>query len=274
MNDSNQYTMNTKCIIIYQSIYNDNTGKLAKAMAQTLGCRCVTADEVLALNLNKFEAIGLGSGIYFGKHHPKIFEVVNKLEANRQDVFIFSSRGNPFLGKYHQPLKDALIEKNKRISGEFSVKAYDETGPWVIIGGGNRGKPDEKDLKNAARFIKKTMPQHCMPDYYLMLQNKMPIREGKANRYLYGANGSSVMLCGDRVTFNHNNCSGCGKCVQVCPLGILELENEKAVSKSELDCTLCRLCVAHCKQRAISLHYTWRDAINVAKRHGKRVSLY
>jgi ferredoxin len=266
--------MNNKCIIIYESIYNENTLKLAKAMAQTLGCTLVTTDRALKMNLDIYEVIGFGSGIYFGKHHPKLFEVVAKLNSTVQDVFIFSSRGNPFLGKYHQPLKDALIQKNKKVIGGFSVRGYDETGPWVIIGGGHKGKPDENDLKKAVRFVQKTIPQQCMPDYYLRVKNKLPIFDGKPNSYLMGTNGTSVVLMGDRVTFNHNNCNGCGKCAEVCPLGIIQLENKKALSNMELDCTLCRLCVVNCRQRAITLHYNWRDAIKVAKRHGQRTSLY
>lgn len=266
--------MNHKCIIICESIYNGNTLKLARAMAQTLGCCCITADEAMALNLTKYETIGLASGIYFGKHHPKLFEVVEKLNYVQQDVFIVSSRGNPFLGKYHQPLKDALNEKNKKIIGEFSVRGYDETGPWVIIGGGHRGKPDEKDLKKAVTFAQKAMPQYCMPDYYLQVQKKTPLSEGNSNSYVVGTNGSSIVLRGDRVTFNHSFCNGCGACAKVCPLGIIQLEEKKAISTSELDCTLCNLCVVNCRQRAITLHYNWYDAIKVAKRHKKRTSLY
>lgn len=266
--------MNNGCIIIYESIYNDNTLKLAKAMAQTLGCKLVNTCKALTMNLNDYETIGFGSGIYFGRHHPKLFEVIEHLNQRQQDVFIFSSRGNPFLGKYHQPLKDALIQKNKKVVGGFSVRGYDETGPWVIIGGGHRGKPDEKDLKKAALFIQKTLPRYCMPDFYNQVKIKSPIREGKPNTYVVGANGNRVLLKGDRVTFNHNNCTGCGKCTEVCPLGIIQLDGNKVISKSELDCTLCRLCIGNCKQRAISLHYNWRDAIKVAKRHGERTSLY
>jgi len=266
--------MNKHCIIIYESIYNGNTLKLARSMSQTLGCRCIAADEALKINLDDYGTIGLGSGIYFGKHHPKLFEVVEKFNLSQQKVFIFSSRGNPFLGKYHQPLREALIRKNKKIIGEFSVRGYDETGPWVIIGGGHRGKPDEKDLKKAVRFAQKTMPQYCMTDFYLQVQNKLPIREGEPNSYMIGQNGSAVLLMGDRVTFNHNICNGCGKCAAVCPMGIIQVKDKKAMCSSEPDCTLCRLCVISCKQRAISLHYTWRDAIRVARRHGKRTSLY
>jgi flavodoxin len=122
-------------------------------MAQALSCNCVSVEESLVLNFDEYQTIGLGSGIYFGKHHPKLFEVVDKLNTSQQDVFIFSTRGNPFLGKYHKPIKEVLTKKNKNIIGEFSVRGYDETGPWVIIGGGHRGKPDEKDLKKAVRFV-------------------------------------------------------------------------------------------------------------------------
>ncbi|MBN2683105.1 MAG: 4Fe-4S binding protein [Bacteroidales bacterium] len=266
--------MNYNCLIIVESIYNNNTMKLARAMAQTLGCLLISVDQALTMDLNSYQTIGLGSGIYFGRHHPKIFEIVEKFNFVEQNVFIFSSRGNPFLGKYHKPLKNALLDKNKKIMAEFSVCGYDETGPWVIIGGGHKGKPNEKDLRKAVRFIQKEMPQYCMPDYYLQIKNKQPIREGLTNFYCYNTNGTSVLLCGDRVTFNHNNCNGCGKCAKVCPLEIIHIEKNKALSKNELDCTLCRLCVINCNQRAINLHYSWLDSIKVAKRHSKRTSLY
>ncbi len=265
--------MSDKCIIVYESIYNNNTLKLARAMAQTLGCRYVTATEAAKLNLDDYQTIGFGSGIYFGKHHPELFAIAGNLTRGHQDVFIFSSRGNPFLGKYHQPLKEMLIAKGKRVVGEFSVKGYDETGPWVIIGGGHKGKPDENDLKKASRFIRKTLPHLCAPDHYLTIDNKRPVSEGIPNEYRLQAKGTSILLYGDRVTFNHNACTGCGQCVRVCPLGIIQIENNKAISYRELDCTLCRLCVDHCRQRAIALHYNWWDAISVARRHAKKTSL-
>ena len=36
-------------------------------MAQQLACNFITADDALHLNLDDYETIGLGSGIYFGK---------------------------------------------------------------------------------------------------------------------------------------------------------------------------------------------------------------
>ncbi|MEZ4998497.1 MAG: flavodoxin domain-containing protein [Bacteroidales bacterium] len=134
--------MNNKCLIIYESIYNGNTAKLARAMAQTLGCQMVEAKRALSMDLDSYRTIGFGSGIYFGSHHPVLFEAASK------------------------------------------------------------------------------------------------------------------------------------QCADICPMGIIRLENRKAISYHELDCTLCSLCVDNCRQQAITLHYNWRDAINVAKRHAPKTSLW
>ena len=265
--------MNKTCIIVYESIYNGNTEKLAKAMAKTLGCHLIKPQEALETDLSQYKVIGIGSGIYFGSHHPAIIEVVKKFDRSDQEVFIFSSRGAPVLGKYHEPIKKMLVEKRKKIVGEFSVRGYDETGPWVIIGGGNVGKPNESDLKKAAKFVRNCYPKYCMPDYYNRVVAKLPVNEGSVNTYTLNGNGNPVVLKGDFVTINQSACLGCGKCIKVCPLGVIELVDHKAVPQAELDCTLCRLCEAACTERAISLHYKWLDAIKVAIRHGKRNSL-
>jgi NAD-dependent dihydropyrimidine dehydrogenase PreA subunit/flavodoxin len=265
--------MKKDIIVVYESIYNKNTEKLAKVMAHTLGCRLIKSEEAFQINLNQYKAIGFGSGIYFGCHHPEIFEVVKKLDQSEQDVFIFSSRGAPILGKYHEPLKNLLLEKGKKMVGEFSVRGYDETGPWVIIGGGNRGKPDESDLKKAVKFLRVSMAQYCMPDYYKQIKTKLPVKEGYVNTYNLKVNETALVLKGDIVTINQSACSGCGKCVSSCPLGIIELNDDRAVPIKEMDCTLCRLCEINCLERAISLHYSWCDAIKVAKRHSNKISL-
>jgi len=266
-------TMYKDCIVICQSLHNNNTMKLAKGMAVVLGCEVISASEALNTDLSVYSTIGLGSGIYFGCHHPDIMKVAQQINGKHQDIFIFSTRGNPKLGKYHEPLKKILIGKGKNIAGEFSTKGYDGTGPFVIVGGGNKGKPNEKDVRKAKRFIRNILTHRCIPDYYREVKHKLPITEGHPNTYSLRTETGTIMLTGDMVTINHNVCNGCGKCQSVCPLNVLSINNGKSFPENEMDCTLCEICINNCRQRAITLHYNWRDAIKVAIRHGKKVSL-
>jgi DNA-directed RNA polymerase subunit D len=58
-----------------------------------------------------------------------------------------------------------------------------------------------------------------------------------------------------RIDVNTNACTGCGKCIDACPRGVLGLQNGKAFAKNEkiLDCNLCRLCEQVCEARAIKI---------------------
>ena len=153
-------------------------------------------NEALKTDLTHYKAIGFGSGIYFGSHHPAIVEVVKNLDQSDQEVFIFSSQALRFWENIHEPIKRLLVEKGKKIAGEFSVRGYDETGPWVIIGGGNVGKPDEKDLKKAAKFLRNCLSQYCMPDFMSRLK-KLPVKEGFVNTYELKVNYKMIALNGD-----------------------------------------------------------------------------
>jgi len=50
-----------------------------------------------------------------------------------------------------------------------------------------------------------------------------------------------------------SGCDGCGACVEVCPKGILEL-NETVAVKDEIKCSLCRLCEKACESGAIKIN--------------------
>lgn len=75
------------------------------------------------------------------------------LWKNNQKVFLFSTHGSPFLGKYHNKLKKELENNHIEIIGEFSCKGYDLMGLYKIVGGAHKGRSNEKDLEKAVRFI-------------------------------------------------------------------------------------------------------------------------
>ena len=52
------------------------------------------------------------------------------------------------------------------------------------------------------------------------------------------------------VKVNNEKCTGCGACVDVCPVNAIKIENEKAVIGEE--CIDCGACIAQCPVEAIS----------------------
>ena len=142
-----------KTLIICISTYHGNTEKIAKAMAETLDAKLVKPNEIETVELSQYDLIGFGSGIYFGKHHKSLLDFVSKLQLqDNKKAFIFSTRGLFFTSIWHKSLKKQLLEKGFKIVGEFSCKGFDAYGPFKLIGGINKNKPDEKDLDDAKKF--------------------------------------------------------------------------------------------------------------------------
>lgn len=233
-----------KYLVIYESIYHGNTEKIAKVMARALNCEAISCDIALKKNLDEYDVIGLGSGIYFTSHHPLLLKMVERFNS-KQKVFIFSTHGRPFLGKYHTSLKKVLENKKIEILGEFSCRGYDCTGPFVLVGGGNIGKPNERDEKKAFQFV-----------------SQFKTNDKNINEFR-----------GKNVLINDKTCIGCSKCIEKCPLGILKMENGKLVCEEEEMCIHCGLCVDECKKNAIIIKHSKIELIKIAVKHSSKKSL-
>jgi 2-oxoglutarate ferredoxin oxidoreductase subunit delta len=59
------------------------------------------------------------------------------------------------------------------------------------------------------------------------------------------------------VTVDLTKCTGCGTCVQTCPVGVYELKNiggsEKSQPVNKDQCILCRACEVSCPESAITI---------------------
>lgn len=143
--------------MIYNSIHHGNTEKIAKAMTKILNADLVKPHEVDVTTLSGYDLIGFGSGIYYGKHHKSLFDLVDRLTNQKgKKAFIFSTSGTRKLWFFHEfdkPLKKKLLEKGFSFIGEFNCRGWDTYPFWVKpFGGINKGRPNEKDLENAKSF--------------------------------------------------------------------------------------------------------------------------
>ncbi len=239
--------MNKDVLIIYKTIYHGGTTRLVDAMAKEIACRTMSVTEAAKRDLSGYTYIGLGSGIYFTSHHPELIRLVSHLSP-AQKVFIFSSHGSPFIGNYHETLKQELRKYDIGIVGEFSCRGFDSTGPFNIFGGTAIGRPNQKDQARAKKFIKNILPQYCT--------------------------GTDKTKNGNNHEINLSKCTGCGTCVNICPLGVYILNDGKSFPLKEEECIHCDLCKENCPEKAISVQHTFFEYLKIAGHHSKRKALY
>lgn len=56
-----------------------------------------------------------------------------------------------------------------------------------------------------------------------------------------------------RVEVDEDKCIGDEECVNVCPTGVFEMQNEKAVPVNEDECVGCESCIEVCTTGAITV---------------------
>jgi flavodoxin len=167
-------------LLVYKSVHHQNTAQLARALGEVLQADLVSADQIspnvdgfgVSLSgyggpscLDRYDLIGFGSGVYYGRMHPDLLlaalaiaSAVNHLKQRPPAAFLFSTSGLPFLAPlWHRPFKDMLTRAAIPVIGEFACRGFDSWGPLWLFGGLNRHHPDVRDLERGRRFAKQLL---------------------------------------------------------------------------------------------------------------------
>ncbi|ALF25494.1 flavodoxin family protein [Fusobacterium nucleatum] len=143
-----------KIRIVYDSMHNMNTEKLVLSLKENYNDVDIIKVNNFDINaIDNYPKIGLASGIYWGRFSKNIEELLDKiLDSDVKNLFFIYTSG---IGKvrYEKKLIKRLEEKNKICLGIFSCKGFDKYGPFKLIGGINKGKPNEKDIQNLIKFF-------------------------------------------------------------------------------------------------------------------------
>lgn len=128
--------------------------EIASVFAKTLDAEVKTPTEVDPNVLSDYDLIGFGSGINFGKHHKVLLDFADKLpQVTDKKGFIFSTSGQTGdASKFHKKLREKLESKGFGIVGEFNCAGCDTYVLLKIVGGIQKGHPNEDDLKQAEAF--------------------------------------------------------------------------------------------------------------------------
>ena len=249
-----------RTIILYRSSYKGNTLKIAQSMANALSAELVSVDNTPTIDLSGYDLIGFGSAINFAAHDIRLQRFVSEQNLVGKNVFIFSTRCRPFLGAYHKPLKKIIQRKCGIMVGEFSCRGFDRTGPWVLMDGYNKARPNERDIFKAQLFAdglrRKLHPLASVrKNPVIGYSDGIPIRH----------NGNDTIV-GDKVVFlNTSSCVNCGKCIKICPMHIFT-KTDKVLPTDERNCIQCRLCTDKCPTSSIYINESFLNGLRIAFR--------
>ena len=149
-----------RSLLIVYSYHHHNTEKIARAMGDVLAAPVKTPEQVNSEMIGDCDLVGFGSGIYSGKHHPSLFDLVDTLPpVTGRNAFIFSTCGVPAMGfsdtlrdKNHSLFRKKLQSKGYVILGEFSCVGFNTNSFLRFFGGINKGRPDAEDFSHAEEF--------------------------------------------------------------------------------------------------------------------------
>ena len=159
--DSKNLEMLRSLVIVF-SYHHNNTEKIANTIANVLGAEVKTPQQVYPEELQNYDLIGFGSGIYSATFDPAVLTLADRLSyAAGKKAFLFSTYGAPafianreFIETNHQQIREKLQLKGYNIIGEFGCAGWNTNSFLKYFGGLNKGKPDAGDLKNAAAFAR------------------------------------------------------------------------------------------------------------------------
>ncbi|MFW9872752.1 MAG: flavodoxin family protein [Candidatus Thorarchaeota archaeon] len=148
-----------KSLLVLYSYHHNNTEKIANVFAKVLDAQIKTPLQIDPEELQEYNLVGFGSGIYGGKHHKLLLDLADTLPhlTNRQ-AFIFSTSaltGKVKIGKDHSLLRKKLQLKGYIILNDFQCKGFNTNSFLKYFGGMNRGRPNAEDLKDAEKFALK-----------------------------------------------------------------------------------------------------------------------
>lgn len=142
-----------RSMLVVFSYHHNNTQKVAKVFADVIDAQIRTPQETGPEELQQYDLIGFGSGIYDGKHHKDLLDLADRLPSViGKKVFLFSTSYDTRIDLIHSSLRIRLESKGYSIIDEFNCGGFNTNSFLKYFGGLNKGRPNAEDLRRAEAF--------------------------------------------------------------------------------------------------------------------------
>ena len=142
-----------KTAICYYSRHHGNTRKVVEAMAGEGEVDLMDVTARQTVRLEEYDCIGLASGIYFGTFHQAVLAFARQYLPQGKPVFFVCTCGGA-KGSGTKAISEIAGERGCPVLGEFSCRGHDTFGPFKLVGGIAKGRPNARDLERARSFYR------------------------------------------------------------------------------------------------------------------------
>ena len=112
----------------------------------------VEAEDASKVDVSSYDLIGLASGIYYQKFHKDVLNWAEQNPPQGKRVFFLYTYGVKRNG-YLDAIKQIAVSKGAKIMGSYDCPGFDTFGPFKLIGGIAKGRPNEEHVAGAVSFF-------------------------------------------------------------------------------------------------------------------------
>ena len=139
-----------KVVIVFESTHHGNTKKLVDAIAAKNEVDLINAIEADYVNYEDYDIIGFASGAAYGKFYKKITSLARSVPSGKKVFFMYSCGKNN--KDYSDNIRETLESKGCISLGSYGCPGYDTFGPLKLMGGINKGHPNQGEIEGAVDF--------------------------------------------------------------------------------------------------------------------------
>lgn len=237
--------MNKKNIKLFYFSSTGNTLAVARGLSEKLnGVELYSIAQCLKDNeFPKAESVGLLFPVYIAGLPLIVRRFIEKYDfAQTKYIFSVATYGG-MDGVAHKQVNKLLEDQGKKIGAAFGLKMPDNYIPFFK-------KPDPDNVDELLKDV-----EECLPNMAELIlgQKTVPYKGAGFMSLLFSLIyflGTKQIPKMDKKFAVNTNCNGCGICAKVCPVGDVEIVENRPRWAGH--CEHCLACIHWCPQQAIT----------------------